>query len=91
MSVARDSFTRRMRPRRSAASGVRIWVRMLARWSAGAEGVSQAGSAKRVGEAQGWGEREEWCAVVVQVLGSRMGSGTDGEAQACVCVSITGE
>lgn len=34
MSVARDSFTRRMRPRRSAASGVRIWERMWARWSA---------------------------------------------------------
>jgi hypothetical protein len=35
MSVARDSFTRRIRPRRSAASGVRIWERMEERWSAG--------------------------------------------------------
>ena len=36
MSVARDSLTRRMRPRRSAASGRRICERIEERWSAGA-------------------------------------------------------
>lgn len=35
MSVARDSLTSRMRPRRSAASGCRIWERMEVRWEAG--------------------------------------------------------
>jgi hypothetical protein len=34
MSVARLSLTRRIRPRRSAASGVRICERIEARWSA---------------------------------------------------------
>jgi hypothetical protein len=34
ISVARDSFTSRMRPRRSAASGSRIWLRIVARRSA---------------------------------------------------------
>lgn len=34
-SCARDSLTRRIRPRRSAASGSRIWLRMLWRASAG--------------------------------------------------------
>ena len=39
ISVARDSLTRRMRPRRSAASGVRIWERIELRASAvGADG-----------------------------------------------------
>jgi hypothetical protein len=34
MSVARDSLTRRMRPRRSRAGGVRIWCRSEVRWAA---------------------------------------------------------
>jgi hypothetical protein len=38
ISVARDSLTRRIRPRRSAASGRRICERMEERWSAGMEG-----------------------------------------------------
>ena len=33
-SIARDSFTKRTRPRRSAASGERIWARMEVRASA---------------------------------------------------------
>ena len=37
-SRARDSFTRRIRPRRSDAGGVRIWERMEARWDSVGEG-----------------------------------------------------
>lgn len=43
-SVARDSLTSRMRPSRSAASGCRIWFRMLCRASASclrSVGISQ--------------------------------------------------
>jgi len=53
-SSAREALTRRMRPRRSAASGVRIWERMELRWSAGL--LSTSSPVSSACECPGWGD-----------------------------------